>query len=288
MASSSSPKSSSFISEKNNHTIVQSQRRKRRASIHACENTNQEKEEEEVSLLAPPQLTRGYSQPTPSLRLKRPPSRRLSVDNLTSNISKEETYISETETKFKGEPSFDTHVIPRVSHDLLDTLHLLRRTRAISALSNRLMAAPNKSTCIEEVTRLLVLMFRVERVSFGMLTGSEHFLLKRVNVVRKGVDYGEEKEKEDTMDNNMPNGGGGTMEDGNSNTDGSTMKQQQPQQYQSQAATTGVASASTSSSSSSSFDLQYLDSDYQRSLAGTAAGVCATSTAMGQTVPFTN
>jgi len=72
-----------------------------------------------------------------------------------------------------------------VGADAAETSRLLSRTRAISALSNRLMAAPDEATCVEEVTRLLVLMFGVERVSFAMLTGSDHFLLKRVNVRRR-------------------------------------------------------------------------------------------------------
>ncbi|KAL7533419.1 hypothetical protein ACHAXR_005224 [Thalassiosira sp. AJA248-18] len=104
---------------------------------------------------------------------------------ISSFVSEEENYISETELKFKGEESFDEHIISVATRDLPDSLNLLRRTRAISALSNRLMAAPDEAACNEEVVRLLTLMFGVERVSFGMLTGSDHFLLKRVNVVKK-------------------------------------------------------------------------------------------------------
>jgi len=157
-----------------------------------------------------------------------PHQRRLSiVDDCTTgdcthskhiNLKEEESYIRETELKFKGEEGFDESVVS-VETDLPDSLRLLRRIRAISALSNRLMAAPDEATCIEEVSRLLVLIFGVERVSFAMLTGAKHFQLKRVNVKRKN-------EKD-------------------------------------------------ASSSSSSFDLEYLDSDYQHRLEGTAAGVCA-------------
>ena len=49
------------------------------------------------------------------------------------------------------------------------------------------MAATDEAECIEEVTRLLALMFHgLERVAFAMLMGSEKFTGKRVNVKRKG------------------------------------------------------------------------------------------------------
>ena len=95
----------------------------------------------------------------------------------------EENYIADTELKFKGTVGFD-EAVTSVSRDLPDSLHLLRRTRAISALSNRLMAAPDEAACIEEVTRLLVLMFGMERVTYCMVTGKRHFLLKRVSTAR--------------------------------------------------------------------------------------------------------
>ena len=109
----------------------------------------------------------------------------------SSFISEEENYISETEMRFKGEDAFDAlleyyDLNDPIDHQDDDGWHLLRRTRAISALSHRLMAAPDEAACIEEVARLLALMFGLDRVGFAFVTGSDHFLLKRVNVKRKG------------------------------------------------------------------------------------------------------
>ena len=108
----------------------------------------------------------------------------------SSIIAEEENYISETEMRFKGEDAFDAlleyyDLNDPVDYQDDDGWHLLRRTRAISALSHRLMAAPDEAACIEEVARLLALMFGLDRVGFAFVTGSDHFLLKRVNVKRK-------------------------------------------------------------------------------------------------------
>jgi class 3 adenylate cyclase len=98
----------------------------------------------------------------------------------------EDSYISETERHFTGrEEGFDT--IMELASDYSTTVHLLRRTRAISALAHRLIAAPDEAACIEEVTRLMALIFGLNRVSFAMSTGSDHFLLKRIEVKRRDV-----------------------------------------------------------------------------------------------------
>jgi class 3 adenylate cyclase len=101
-------------------------------------------------------------------------------------FTEEDSYISETERQFKGEEGFET--VTELARDFPSSLHLLRRTRAISALAHRLMAAPDEAACIEEVTRLMVIIFGLNRVSFAMSTGSDHFLLKRVEVKRNEKD----------------------------------------------------------------------------------------------------
>lgn len=52
------------------------------------------------------------------------------------------------------------------------------------------MAAPDEAACIEEVTRLMVLMFGLNRVSFAMSTGTDHFLLKRIELKRRTEEGG--------------------------------------------------------------------------------------------------
>jgi len=94
------------------------------------------------------------------------------------HAKKVKMYISETELLFKGQEEFD-ELISSAAEDS-DSLLVLRRTRAVSALANRLMTAPDEASCLEEVTRLMILMFDLEKVTFAMLTGSEHFYLKRI------------------------------------------------------------------------------------------------------------
>ena len=104
-------------------------------------------------------------------------------------VTREESYISETEIKFKGEEEFGESILQSVKN-LPDSLELLRRTRAVSALASRLIEARDEAECIEEVSRLLAIMLDLDRISFGMVTGSDHFLLKRV-VVKTNMKNGE-------------------------------------------------------------------------------------------------
>ncbi|KAL7536975.1 hypothetical protein ACHAWF_005613 [Thalassiosira exigua] len=121
--------------------------------------------------------------------------RRLSLDDdggrpsgLRSKDAKaEEAYIRETERTFKGESSFEERVIGEAK-DLESSIRLLRQTRAISALGSRLTAASDEDACVEEVARLLALMFGVESVSFAVPTDPEHFVSKRFDVVRTNAD----------------------------------------------------------------------------------------------------
>jgi len=96
-----------------------------------------------------------------------------------SVVTREESYISETEIQFKGEDEFGASILKGINN-LTDSLQLLRRTRAISALASRLIEARDEAECFQEVSRLLKIMFDLDRISFGMVTGSDHFLLKRV------------------------------------------------------------------------------------------------------------
>lgn len=145
-----------------------------------------------------------------------------------SVVTREESYISETEMQFKGEEEFGDLILQSVK-SLPDSLRLLRRTRAISALASRLMEAHNEEECIEEVSRLLALMFDLKRVSFGMVTGTDHFTIKRV-MIKRNIEKGD---------------------------------------------------------SLASFELDVMDSDFKRPLAGTACGV-ACETRREHYAPRTN
>mmetsp|Transcript_1349 Transcript_1349/g.2217 ORF Transcript_1349/g.2217 Transcript_1349/m.2217 type:complete len:728 (+) Transcript_1349:50-2233(+) len=108
---------------------------------------------------------------------------------IKNKVTREESYISETEIQFKGEEEFGESILQSVKN-LPDSLRLLRRTRAISALASRLMEARDEAECFLETSRLLALMFDLDRISFGMVTGSDHFLIKRV-LVTTNIENGE-------------------------------------------------------------------------------------------------
>eukprot|EP00985_Skeletonema_marinoi_P023285 scaffold15419_cov206-Skeletonema_marinoi.AAC.2 len=108
---------------------------------------------------------------------------------IKNKVTREESYISETEIQFKGEDEFGESILQSVKN-LPDSLRLLRRTRAISALASRLMEARDEAECFLETSRLLALMFDLDRISFGMVTGSDHFLIKRV-LVTTNIENGE-------------------------------------------------------------------------------------------------
>lgn len=77
----------------------------------------------------------------------------------------EASYISEAEITFKGKTGFDDLA---TNHPDRDCHSLLRKTRAVSALGNRLMAAPDEDSCYEEITRLMVILFDFKKVAFGV------------------------------------------------------------------------------------------------------------------------
>lgn len=107
----------------------------------------------------------------------------------SNTFNEEFSYISETERRFKGEEDgIDT--IMELATDYNSSMHLLRRSRAISALAHRLTAAPDEFSCIEEAAKLLILLFGFKRVSYALGTGTDHFLLKRFEVVKRQKDRG--------------------------------------------------------------------------------------------------
>ena len=78
--------------------------------------------------------------------------------------SEEDSYISQTERQFKGkeyESGYDT--VLELATDYNTSIHLLRRTRVVSALAHRLLAAADETACIEEVTTLMALVFGLDR-----------------------------------------------------------------------------------------------------------------------------
>jgi hypothetical protein len=76
---------------------------------------------------------------------------------------------------------FDEQVLSKIS-SLEESRMYLRRTRAVSLLSSRLMAAPDEKTCYEIVSRLLVPLFHVDRISYVLMKDADNMLVKQITV----------------------------------------------------------------------------------------------------------
>ena len=89
---------------------------------------------------------------------------------------------------------FDERVLSRID-SLEESRMYLRRTRAVSLLSSRLMAAPDEKSCYEIVSRLLVPLFHVDRISYVLMKDADNMLVKQITVNKKehmvmGLDKG--------------------------------------------------------------------------------------------------
>ena len=89
---------------------------------------------------------------------------------------------------------FESTVVSKIT-DLKESLTLLRRTRTVAKISHRLMAAPDETACFEEVTKLFVPLFGVDRCSYALLVDANHFTIRKVTVHRRdhatklGIDF---------------------------------------------------------------------------------------------------
>ena len=89
---------------------------------------------------------------------------------------------------------FDERVLSKITC-LEEGRMYLRRTRAVSMLSTRLMAASDERSCYEIVSRLLVPLFHVDRISYVLMKDANHMLVTQITVNKKehmvmGLDKG--------------------------------------------------------------------------------------------------
>ncbi|KAL7517256.1 hypothetical protein ACHAWX_002192 [Stephanocyclus meneghinianus] len=89
---------------------------------------------------------------------------------------------------------FDERVLSKIGS--VEESHMyLRRTRAVSMLSSRLMAAPDEKSCYEIVSRLLVPLFHVDRCSYVLMKDADNMVVKQITVNKRehmvmGLDRG--------------------------------------------------------------------------------------------------
>ena len=134
-------------------------------------------------------------------------------DDEVRNEFREETrvtVISEEETLRRSSiaeayDEFDHEVI-RNLHTLEDSKLLLRRTRVVSSLASKLMAAPDEEACYQLCSELLVPLFKVDRCSYALLTQDEQHIMvkgvvanKREHTVKIIGNSGNVKKLKDTM-----------------------------------------------------------------------------------------
>lgn len=89
---------------------------------------------------------------------------------------------------------FDKTVLSKIE-SVEESRMYLRRTRAVSMLSSRLMAAPDEKSCYEIVSRLLVPLFHVDRCSYVLMKDADNMVVKQITVNKRehmvmGLDRG--------------------------------------------------------------------------------------------------
>jgi class 3 adenylate cyclase len=104
-------------------------------------------------------------------------------------VLSEEKESSEEDMSVLEAREFDEQVLSKLT-SLEESKLLLHRTRTVSSLASRLMAAPDEETCYEVASRLLVPLFCVDRCSYVFLKDSEHIIVKGMAVKKSG--YAEE------------------------------------------------------------------------------------------------
>ncbi len=68
-------------------------------------------------------------------------------------------------------------ILSRSVSSIDQSLALLRRARCVNVMSNKMMIAESETKCFEEVSKLLVSLFKVERSSYTLMVDEEHFTI---------------------------------------------------------------------------------------------------------------
>ncbi|KAL7484927.1 hypothetical protein ACHAW6_010530 [Cyclotella cf. meneghiniana] len=97
-------------------------------------------------------------------------------------LSEENGLVDDKDIREHAE--FDSKVVSKLE-TLEESKLLLHRTRAVSALASRLMAAPDEEACYNVVSRLLVPLFHVDRCSFALKIDADHIVLRCVAVKQR-------------------------------------------------------------------------------------------------------
>ncbi|KAL7528590.1 hypothetical protein ACHAXR_002522 [Thalassiosira sp. AJA248-18] len=106
------------------------------------------------------------------------------ADNGTNVVVLSEQDKSSVDAAVLDYKEFDEHVVSKlVTFD--ECKQLLHRTRSVSALASRLMAAPDEEACYEVASRLLVPLFCVDRCSYVLMKDAEHIIVKGVAVKKR-------------------------------------------------------------------------------------------------------
>jgi hypothetical protein len=97
-------------------------------------------------------------------------------------LSEESGLVDDKDIREHAE--FDAKVVSKLE-TLEESKLLLHRTRAVSALASRLMAAPDEDACYDVVSRLLVPLFHVDRCSYALKIDADHIVLKCLAVKQR-------------------------------------------------------------------------------------------------------
>ncbi|KAL7534322.1 hypothetical protein ACHAXR_005794, partial [Thalassiosira sp. AJA248-18] len=95
----------------------------------------------------------------------------------------EEDWAADTEI-IQQAKDFDEQILSKLSNEE-EMLMLLRRTRAVNALAHTLTLAKDERDCYEQVSRLLVPLFRIDGCGFALRKDSDNVIFKHVTVNKR-------------------------------------------------------------------------------------------------------
>lgn len=83
-------------------------------------------------------------------------------------VEREGAIESTIEASSNGRDFVDVQIGQRMAN-INELQLLLRRARAINSLAHTLTVAPDEKSCFEEVSRLIVPLFRIDACAFGLM-----------------------------------------------------------------------------------------------------------------------
>ena len=92
--------------------------------------------------------------------------------------------VDESDKLFQEFTNMD-QILNRTVTTIEQSLSLLRRARCVNVMGNKLMLAESETQCFEQVSKLLVSLFKVERSTYTLMIDEDHFTILHCTVTQE-------------------------------------------------------------------------------------------------------